>query len=371
MKVIKYFFVLNLTFFLFAGFGELSLDTLKSGGALSVISQGNSNILNMSLLKDFSLADFTLGLGVNIVVPENKRPSGLNLLEFRYAGYDNKQFGVKYGLLSNISLGYGLLMDGYNSAPNATYFDQSKAGLMANVKFLKPFSAYGLMTGSKIYGIRFTYDTVTLPVINKPLAVGTTYIKDGDGVASGNQTINNEAYAYGLDLGVNIIESLLDMYIEQGNLSNGSHGVATGFRLQLLQDLVMRAEYRIFGINFMPNLFNSSYEISPTNLNAYRQDEITGYFAGFEYSLFSLGKVSVGYENYQNKFTNLKAAALFNNIMGYQGVMSYENNLLSTAPYIIRGTLIYPINLFSSAVINMERIGEKEPNYSVSYKLNF
>jgi len=373
MNLIKNIIIVSLVaVFAFAEFGELSLDDLdKGGGSLSIISVGGKNVLNMNMARDFGLGDFKLGLGLNIVIPEAERPSGLNFLEFRYVEYDNKLFGVRYGLLSGVNYGYGLIMDNYNSAPGITYFDQSKAGFKAYTTAYKPFGVYGMLTNSQLMGARLTYDLADAPVINKPIVLGGSYVRDANGVISGNQTYNENANAYEIDLGVNIIEKFLDTYVEFGNLSNGSSGWSTGFKFYLGEGFNIKTEFRSFGKNFVPGFFNSKYESFPVNLATYTSKATTGYFLGLDYSLLPLGMISVGYTAYKDEEAAFKGSVIFKEVMGYTGIISYEKYVFLPTPYEVHGTIIYKLTAYTSAVVDIIKVGDADPTYTTSIKMNF
>ena len=373
MKIIKTIILLTLIAMCsFAEFGELSLDDLdQGGGSLSIISVAGKNVLNMNMARDFALGDFKLGLGLNIVIPEAERPSGLNLLEFRFIEYDNKMYGLRYGILSGVTYGYGLIMDNYNSAPGITYFDQSKGGIKGYTKIFEPLGIYGMYTNSQLLGARLTYDLADVPVINKPLVIGGSYVRDANGVVSGNQTYNQNANAYEIDLGVNLIENFLDMFIEYGSISNGSSGWATGLKFNMGEGFNIKTEFRSFGKNFVPGFFNSQYESNPIDLATYSSSATIGYFLGLDFSLLPLGMVSIGYADYGNTDPAFKGSVIFKEVMGYTGIISYEKYVFLSTPYEVRGTIMYKLTPYTSAVVDIIKIGDGEPTYTTSVKMNF
>ena len=368
----KTLFLIGLGMLVFADYGGLSLNDLDTGGGtISLISSGGANVLNLNIAKNFRFGEINVEIGLNLVTPEDKRPPGLNLIEFRHAEYDNKTIGLRYGLLNNVTLGYGILMDTYDSAPGITYFDGSKAGVKAYTKLYKPVCVYAVATNKKLFGLRFSYDVANMPGINKPLVVGTTFVNDQGGVRSGNLIINQNVSGYSFDSGVNLIRDLIDLYLEYGALSNNSSGFTAGLKYFLTENFAVKTEFRSYGNNFVPGLFSSTYEKAPINLSTYNAAALTGFFAGFEARLLPLGIISAGYSIYQDKAPALKAAVAFKEFMGYTGVINYEKLVFSGVPYILNGAIVYKINPLTSAIVNIEKIGDNDAVYSIAYKINF
>ncbi|MDD5455658.1 MAG: hypothetical protein PHV30_01350 [Candidatus Margulisbacteria bacterium] len=368
----KAFFLVGLGIYTFADFGGLSLSDLDSGGGtISLISNGGANVLNLNIAKNFKFGEFNIEMGLNLVTPEDKRPAGLNLIEFRHAEYDNKTIGLRYGLLNNVTLGYGLIMDTYDSSPGITYFDGSKAGIKAYTKLYKPVCVYAVATNKRLYGIRLSYDIAYMPGINKSLVIGVTSVSDQGGVKSGSALINQNVSGYSFDAGFNLVQDLIDVFLEYGTLSNNSNGITTGLKYYLNENFTVKTEFRSYGNNFVPGLFNSTYEKAPVDLNIYSSGPVTGVFAGFEARLLPLGIINAGYSLYQDKAPALKAAVAFREFMGYTGVINYEKLVFSGAPYVVTAVVSYKINILTSAQMSIEKIGDNDATYSLAYKLNF
>lgn len=156
--------------FLIADYGPIPFEELnaKSGGNISILAHENEQVVNVNLAQELSLMNFKVGLGINLVFPEDKRPPGLALIEVKSIGWDDGTTGLRYGYLSNQTLGYGLIMDRYKTTAKATaYFDPSYAGVSAYTKMLAPVGLRGVFTNSKVVGVRLTYDLFKLPGLGK------------------------------------------------------------------------------------------------------------------------------------------------------------------------------------------------------------
>ncbi len=357
----------------FTRYGSLAVNDLEQsrGGTFSMISNEGQNVLNMNIDRDFTFKEVSARAGVNIVFPENKRPPGLSLIEIKYVQYDNGLWGMRFGQLSQESYGYGLVMDGYNSSPASTYFNMSRAGFKGYSKSFFPLGIYGMYAGTGVVGARLTYDLLKVPGLETPVVAGVTYVADCDGILNSNGTlINKGAYGYSADVGFKLVKPWMDAYMEYGTLSNRSNALTIGTKIDGGNVFDFRVEYRILGENFMPNIFNASYEMAPMDITS-AFPATNGYFLGAAVRLMPLGIVSVGYEKYSNREPLLRGAVAFNEIKGMSGVVSYEQTLLPAVPYKITGVFIYPLNAITSLVTYYEQIGKNEASYTLAYKLRF
>jgi hypothetical protein len=196
-------------------------------------------------------------------------------------------------------------------------------------------------------------------------------VADCDGILNSNGTlINKGAYGYSADVGFKLVKPWMDAYMEYGTLSNRSNALTIGTKIDGGNVFDFRVEYRILGENFMPNIFNASYEMAPMDITS-AFPATNGYFLGAAVRLMPLGIVSVGYEKYSNREPLLRGAVAFNEIKGISGVVSYEQTLLPAVPYKITGVFIYPLNAITSLVTYYEQIGKNEASYTLAYKLRF
>jgi hypothetical protein len=359
-----------------AQYGELSMSDLESnklGGGLSVLSTPSGNpVVNLGLKPNLKFGDFGLGLDVNFAFPEDKRPAGLEWVVFRYAEYDNGVFGVRYGLLSNVTYGYGLVVDSYTTMKTVgSAFTPDQGGFKAYSKNFAPIGIYALSTAGNVYGARLTYDLAKVPVIEKPLVLGGSYMTDTDGTGTNNVGIG--VYTYGADLGVKIIDNMLDVFVEYGSLNDAtgklSSGIATGMNAKFGSLFDLRFELRNFEANFIPGYFNSTYEISPVDLSTVNTPAMSGYFGGIMMDFLGYGKASIGYTAYDGQDPLLKGALAFKEINKVSGILSYEKQFPNNDE-VISGKFFYSVNSWQQMVVNYRKVGNQPEEYTYEYQFN-
>ncbi len=347
----------------YAGYGDLSLaDLEKPGTALSFMvlkTKSNDTAYNLGLAPEVHLGDFGLGVNLNLVLPDSKRAdSGLDWLVFRYSEYDNQTFGLRYGVLDNINYGYGLICDRYTTLKTASTgsFSSDQGGIKAYSKNFSPFGIYALSTASNVYGGRLTYDFAKVPIIEKPLILGGTYLRDDQ----------RNTYGYAGDIGVSIIDDIMSVYMEYGGLSNKSTGLATGINAKLFSLAEGRLELRNFQENFVPAYFNSTHEVSPINLNL-TSPAASGWFGGLTFDLLSFAKASIGYTAYASQQPYLKGAFVFKEINNTSGLIQYEK-VFPTNDEVWTGKFYYKVNSWQTLITNYRKVGNQPETYTFEYQ---
>ena len=81
--------------------------------------------------------------------------------------------------------------------------------------------------------------------------------------------------------------------------------------------------------------------------------------------------ISVGYTTYEGKEPAVKGSVIFKEVMGYTGIISYEKYVFLPTPYGIKGTIMYKLTPYTSAVVDIIKIGDDDPTYTTSVKMNF
>lgn len=302
---------------------------------LNLKKDGNTDTLaKVSLSPDFKFKGIDLGLDLNIYVPFDKASNhDLNWVSLRHIGYDYKRrHGFKWGRLKNVTLGYGLLMDSYDSgAAGNTEFTIKKAGFLGYTSY-KKVKVTGMFTSTQTQAGRIAYQLLdSTPVFGSPLIVGATVVNDVDGVNTtiGNNTITRPAQlGYAVDAGIPIAGEFLTLYGEYAELQNtgpedNTRGASTGLKGNIFNIVNYRAEYRIVGTNFVPGYFGQRYEATPFDLGTYKSEKLSGFLVSSSTSLLN-GYVKAGamYEKYDDK--NLLTASVgWRQIGPTVGVINY------------------------------------------------
>ena len=108
----------------------------SNSGKFSAVNVEGETFLKTSISPDLALGPVDLGLDFNVYFPLGQSnasyPSDLEFITFRHVGYDhNKKHGFRWGKLSNLTFGHGLLMDSFNTASGgSTEFNSKKAGFL-------------------------------------------------------------------------------------------------------------------------------------------------------------------------------------------------------------------------------------------------
>tara|TARA_B100001113_G_scaffold115907_1_gene94523 strand:+ start:276 stop:1463 length:1188 start_codon:yes stop_codon:yes gene_type:complete len=219
-----------------------------------------------------------LGLGLNLHIPLEggyEKPDDLEFVTIRYIGYRYKDtFGIKWGRLSNITFGYGLLMDNYDSGNTGSLaFSNKKAGVLGFVA-VNNLRSDVMLTYSKVQAGRLSYRLPVVPLIGTPIVFGINAIRDEDGVEGG---LRQAQMGYSVDAGVPIAGPLLTLYSEIAELksvgkvdvlplddSDHKRGFAFGGKGNIFNMISYLAEYRYVQKDFIPGYFNSTYESTET-----------------------------------------------------------------------------------------------------------
>ena len=236
---------------------------------------------------------------------------------FNWIEYDGKYLYGRYGVTSNISYGYGLLMGDYTKDKaiciqlGLNRITAAKLGLRVllplDIKSLYPWKTEST---SSLYAGRLTSDFHFLFL---PLRAGVNYVVDT------NQDLAMLSYkvptsGVSADLGMPL-SSILEPYAEVSNLINFGTGAEVGVKGRFLSRFWYQGGFRAISEGFVPNYFGENYEIYKKNsIDQFHSLPISGrilpdlsegevypatqgvYIKGG--ANFSLARLSVGYEDY-------------------------------------------------------------------------
>jgi hypothetical protein len=259
---------------------------------------------------DLKLGNFGAGLDINIILPADKKPSDIDNVVVRYVEYDTGRWGARYGVLSGITLGKGLLMSNYSSTNQQYVVPSNKqVGVKAYYNTGRlGWTAIG--TWSKLYALRLT-EKIPEMFNGMPLTFGQTFVTDSDGVfnSSGTTRIIESQTGYSADATLELVPNLFDLYSEYAKLTNYGSAFTTGLGFQF-GTFAWTNEYRIVDANFVPGYFNEQYEIAPVNINNLTGETKNGYRSAISFlfpQLIDLGIVYESYESYNKTNPSLEA----------------------------------------------------------------
>jgi hypothetical protein len=331
---------------------------------------------------DFKWSGFELGLDLNVYIPfdsEAPYPNDLEFLVLRHVGYTYKdRAGFKWGHLRNVNFGQGMLMSGYDSgAGRSGIFNTRKAGFLGFVT-LEDYRLDALYTATNVQGARLSGPIPKLSLMGVSFYAGATYIQDSDGVeyVESGQTISRPAQdGYELDVYWPIGGMFLTVYGAYSELSNrldkvngiDGNGGSVGVRGDMMGLLYYKAAYVRLGEGFVPNYFNSTYEVTSISKEDILTEAVDGYLAGlgtnFGGSRFKLG---VEYERYGDR--NLMTAnAGWVDLGPISGVINYTVPFQGSKNRIAQADIVYQTGRGLTYNFNIRRAYTDNNNYIETY----
>lgn len=353
-----------------------------SAPRFSMISAGGSTFAKLSLSPDFKLGPVDLGIDTNLYIPLTAGgyyPAEFNSLVLRRIGYDhNRIAGFEYGRLQNVTYGQGLLMSNYDSGAGGqtNAFSNEKAGVKGYVR-LDDVTVKAMYTASNVKAARITYDT-PLEMMGVPIVAGATYVTDEDGLnkkIDSNRVTRASQSGYAFDLAYPLGGDFMTVYSEYAKLENYSDGFSAGLRGDLLGMFGYKAEFRTFGVNFVPEYFNRTYEA--TSFDATRDmpgKKLTGFLIGaYGNVMGDYVRLGAEYEMYEDR--NLLTAALgWQRLWDTAGVVNYKVPFQNGGQAIVSSEIAYYTNGPVDYVINWKQVAidknTKTESYAVGLRFN-
>ena len=339
-----------------------STANFSNGISLGFLNTGTTNTGLASWNPDLGLGAFKLGLGVNI--PFND-PSGrvVDRVVVRYAQYDSQKWGFRYGVISNYTLGYGLLVDNYTSAQTGIVQSNNQSGLRGYFN-QGIYGAEALGTWSKFYAVRLSEE------ITPRLTLGQYYAADSDGIdfkrPDGTQVVYPSQSGFGLDAGYSVWSGGT-IFAEYAKMMNHGAGISAGFNQDLdifIGRANLRAERRFIDKNFIPGYFNENYETNPIDIASYEaaSSRKDGYRLSAGATVLSKGNIWAVLEGYEGSNTTLKAYASAILSENYYGEVQYTQSDFKDARSlnleegaVITGKLGYKVNPFTTVIANYKQ----------------
>lgn len=234
------------------------------------------------------LAFGKLGIGLNIELYFNnsegfkfrkeswdKGAGILRMIRYLRWGVKHDPLYIRVGSLQAATLGHGFILGYYSNEAN---YDQRKIGLA----FDMDFNRFGFETISnnlgnlEIIGGRVFYRplyTTGIPIL-KNLEFGASYVTD---VNPDNSKESKDAiYEWGADIGLPIIKSKFfttTLYGDYAKINDYGDGTAVGIMATMpnligLLGIHAKLEKRFLNDQFLPNYFNTLYELERQAINA-------------------------------------------------------------------------------------------------------
>ncbi|HHE54721.1 MAG TPA: hypothetical protein ENL21_02985 [Caldithrix abyssi] len=290
MKQLGLFFaILFLSFsFLFAQgvdpFGQEDQSYFNGGFGMTWID--GKAYTTFTLTPELSLGKFGMGLNIELLFNNSegfkfrktgwdKGAGALRMIRYLRWGHKNDPIYTRIGTLDGAILGHGFIMGYYTNQAN---YDYRKIGLALDIDFKKfGFESVTSNLGNlEILGGRFYYrplSATSIPIL-KNFEMGATYI--GDFNPDDRKSTHDAVTEWGLDLGLPVIKSKLlttTIYADYAKINNHGDGKAIGILTYIpnvigLFGIYAKLERRFLSEGFLPNYFNSLYELERNALSA-------------------------------------------------------------------------------------------------------
>lgn len=328
-----------------------------------------------SLLPRFSVYGLELELGLTGYVPLGNAPhiQSADSITLRSLAYDyNNTHGFKYGRLSNVTLGQGLLVDHFDSGAGGTSeFVQRKAAFMGYTSLYNT-QLTALASGENVHAVRLARPLFSIGDI--PVVMGVTYAEDTDGIddaSSGVRVTRPKQQGFAGDIALPVGGNFLTLYSEYAELTDRGKGVSLGLRGDLYSLFTYRAEYRDLSQGFAPGYFNHSYQSTSFS---FQTDAIKKRMSGF---LVDAGtqimddyiKAGLRYERYDSTDV-LSLAAGFRKIGPLTGVINGIkpfNSADTTA--VITADIYYETGKLYTLLFRIKRIYTTRTQYEESMSI--
>jgi len=317
-----------------------------SGLGIGFYKTGSSEVGVMAWHPDFKFGYFGVGADINITLGD-KKPAEIENFVVRYVEYDTGRMGIKYGVLANMTLAYGMLMNNYStSIKGGSILNSSQTGVRAYFKNDR-FGVEALGTKSNVYGARISEKILPMLVIGQSIA--------GDQVQSG----------YSLDAGIPL-NDWSGFYSEWAHLNNHGSGFSAGFGAGQNFGIFswnFKAERRLLDSNFVPGYFNEQHDIDPINMASVEASGVKkdGYLAGLSGKFLDLASAAITYENYNGGNPSLigEVTAKYTDFFFY-GNYSQPNfqdfrSLDFTQGAVIFSKLGYKVNPLTMLIANYKK----------------
>ncbi len=332
-------------------------------GGVHMVNNGQDSFYSLGISPDLHWKKLKFGADIFIYVPTAKaNDAHLQSFSLRYLGYEfNPRNKFTWGAQYNVTLGRGLLMDYYNSAigGNTQYITQ-KGGFLGEFGVSR-IDTKVLWTGGNVKGGSLRYTFRRSPIFGAPLSLGTTYVTDTDGInmrLSDTYSVERPAVSgYAVDLALPIGGDFFTIYTEYAKLDTYGQGTSVGARGDLYGFFDYRAEFRQLGDSFVPNYFNSTYEItsfSSENIRAVRAS--TGFLAALSTQLFyQYVRAGIQYESYKDH-SFYTASLGFRPIGPIAGVINYTVPFQGETRRVLESDLSIQSGLGFSYILNFKRV---------------
>ncbi len=345
---------------------------LKSG--VGMVNINGQSFLKVGLSPDFQMGPFGLGVDLNLYAPLSggQVPDSLQSLSVRMVSYQDPSWGLKWGRLTDVTFGSGLLMNHYDSGNfGNSEFTTQKAGFMGYAT-VSGVRVDAMFTGTNVAAGRVSTPVWANGLFGKTLTGGATYVADADGATFGSTYQAPSQSGFSVDLGLPIFDQFLNAYAEYASLSGFGNGQTIGVGGSMTPAIDYKFEYRILGQNFVPGYFNATYESNPSNISLMTKST-SGWlgYAGAKF-LDDYVKADLVFEQYDGLKPSLTGALGWRQIYNCVGVINYVQTFPSATEQglgTFSGDFLYITGGPANYVVSVKRVYTTLSTYDESYSV--
>ncbi len=255
-------------------------------GGLGVTFIDGKAYTTFTIAPEFAIGKFGVGLNIELLFNNSEgfkfRQEGwktgagvLRMIRYLRWGVKHDPLYVRIGTLQAATLGHGFIMGYYSNGVN---YDGRKIGLvfdldLENYGFETVYSNLGRLeiVGGRAY-VR-PLSSTGIPII-KNFEIGGTFVTDAD--PDQIKETHDAISEWGFDIGLPIIKTSFfttTLYSDYAKINNHGDGAAVGIRADLpnvlgLMGIYAKLERRFLNDHFVPNYFNTMYELERNELSA-------------------------------------------------------------------------------------------------------
>lgn len=346
-------------------------------GGLSLVNVDGDTLLKVGFSPDLKLGPIELGIDLNLYSPADKASKhNLQWVTLRKVGYNHKdRHGFEWGRLRDLTLGYGLLMDDFDTGSGgSSEFITEKAGFHG---FTTLFDTRvdAVWTGQDLKAGRVAHTVFNrTPIFGSPLVIGATYVTDEDGV---KDKVNEDEFqlrekqtGYAADIALPIGGKLFTVYSEYAKLENHGDGLSAGITGKVFNQLKYRTEVRRLKSGFAPGYYNRTYEATAFNFETDAlQEDATGFLASLSTSFLNDHfKAGAMYEKYAD-IEMTTAAFGWKRLGNTAGVINYTIPMQGSDQAIGQADIVYITGRAWDYIINIKRVYQTKDTFTESYTI--
>ena len=343
-------------------------------GDFGYLSKNGGSYAKATLSPEFKLGPLEIGSNVNFYLPLTSGYSSEFNISLRKVAYTTDNYGFKWGALSKITFGYGLLMDDFDTTVGgeSTEYTTSQGGFLGYGK-LNNTRADVLWTPNHLMAYRASYTLENSMIMGSPIVFGANYVNDSDGVEG---TDRKAQQGYGADIGLPIAGDFLTLFTEYAQLSKSENnndqdtkGASAGVKGNL-GPVDYKFEYRSLGAGFIPSYFNTVYEA--TELPTAPTEKVSGFLGAAAVNFFDdYCKAGLQYEKYDN-LDMFTAAFGWKEINHTVGVINYSRPLGNGGSSAVADAdILYLTGTSLDYVVHIKREYANDSSYTESYSVGF